>query len=80
MNLPKKFFSFPPRPSRDRSARWRALVLSLLVMGLAALQATPARADVWGYVDAQGVTHFSATQLDERYGLFFRRRRSIHCR
>jgi len=41
-------------------------------MGLAALQATPARADVWGYVDAQGVTHFSATQLDERYGLFFR--------
>src|SRR5665647_2575590 len=47
-------------------------------MLFAALQATPARADVWGYVDAQGMGHFSATQLDERYELFFRGGESFH--
>ncbi|HQT07920.1 MAG TPA: lytic transglycosylase domain-containing protein [Polaromonas sp.] len=36
------------------------------------LAGTPARADVWGYVDGQGVAHFSAERLDERYQLFFR--------
>ena len=48
------------------------LKLPLLVMALAALHTTPARADMWGYVDTQGVTHFSALQLDDRYELFFR--------
>lgn len=48
------------------------LKLPLLVLVLAALHSAPARADMWGYVDAQGVTHFSALQLDERYELFFR--------
>lgn len=41
-------------------------------MLLAALNVAPARADMWGYVDSQGIAHFSATQLDERYELFFR--------
>ncbi|WP_341918524.1 lytic transglycosylase domain-containing protein [Polaromonas sp. YR568] len=36
------------------------------------LAGMPARADVWGYVDSQGVAHFSAERLDERYQLFFR--------
>ncbi len=54
------------------SVHWRALVLPLLVLGLTALPATPARADVWGYVDTQGVAHFSVAQLDDRYVLFFR--------
>jgi Transglycosylase SLT domain len=45
------------------------LVLAVLAgMGWAA----PARADMWGYIDAQGVAHFSAAQLDHRYELFFR--------
>jgi soluble lytic murein transglycosylase-like protein len=41
---------------------------------LALLFALPAqaRAEVWGYVDAQGVAHFSTEKLDERYELFFR--------
>lgn len=39
---------------------------------LLALQAAPARADVWGYVDAKGVAHFSVERLDERYELFSR--------
>lgn len=48
----------------------KALGLPLLL--LAALQATPARADMWRFVDAQGVSHFSASQLDKRYVLLFR--------
>ena len=32
----------------------------------------PAAADVWGYIDAKGVAHFSTDKLDERYELFFK--------
>lgn len=47
--------------------------LSFLMAAAALLLAgMPARADVWGYVDSQGVAHFSAERLDERYQLFFR--------
>lgn len=31
-----------------------------------------ARADVYGYVDAQGMSHFSTVKLDRRYQLFLR--------
>lgn len=58
--------------SRGWVARWRALGLPVLVVGLAALHGTAARADVWGYVDAQGIAHFSMLQIDARYQLFFR--------
>ena len=50
----------------------RAIVLAALVGTLAAFYAAPAKAEVWGYVDARGVAHFSAEKLDERYELFFR--------
>lgn len=60
---------------RHRKAAARCLLL--LVTLLAALQALPARADIWGYVDSQGITHFSAERLDERYELFFRDRESF---
>ena len=40
-----------------------------LLLGLLAL---PAVADVWGYIDATGVAHFSTEKLDERYELFFK--------
>jgi soluble lytic murein transglycosylase-like protein len=41
---------------------------------LALLLAVPAQAlaEVWGYVDAMGVAHFSTEKVDERYELFFR--------
>ena len=45
---------------------------SVVATILLALQAGPARADVWGYVDAKGVAHFSVERLDERYELFSR--------
>ncbi|QKV53901.1 lytic transglycosylase domain-containing protein [Comamonas antarctica] len=47
----------------------RLLAAALLCLGLAA---GTARADLWAFVDARGVTHFAAEQLDERYALFFR--------
>lgn len=75
MNPFVTFFSFL---QGSAGGRWRALVLPVLLMLFAALSATPARADVWGYVDAQGMGHFSATQLDERYELFFRGGESFH--
>ncbi|MHB1249799.1 MAG: lytic transglycosylase domain-containing protein [Polaromonas sp.] len=69
MNPFLTFFSFLRGPAR---VHWHALVLPVLVMLLAALLATSARADVWGYVDTQGMGRFSATQLDERYEFFSR--------
>lgn len=50
----------------------RMRVLVALSVALAALAWTPARAEVWGYVDDKGVAHFAAEKLDERYELFFR--------
>lgn len=49
----------------------RRMVWTLLAL-LMSLFALPAVADVWGYVDAKGVAHFSAEKLDERYELFFK--------
>ncbi len=36
------------------------------------LAALPGRADIFGFVDAEGVTHFSNVRLDNRYKLFKR--------
>lgn len=72
MNLCAKLFSLSSRPAWGGAVRWRALLSFLLVILAAALHAAPARADVWGYVNAQGTAHFSSTQLDDRYELFFR--------
>ncbi|MEZ5707741.1 MAG: transglycosylase SLT domain-containing protein [Burkholderiaceae bacterium] len=51
------------------SARKSVLVASL---GLMLLAATPARAEVWGYVDAKGRTHFADHQINHRYQLYFK--------
>ena len=56
-------------PLLDRSLGQRLLAGGLLCL---ALVAGGARADLWAFIDAQGVTHFAAEQLDERYALFFR--------
>lgn len=43
-----------------------------VLLGLLTLLWQPAaQADVWAYVDAKGVPHFAAEQLDERYVLYF---------
>jgi hypothetical protein len=46
-----------------------ACTLAAVLLSLFAL---PAFADVWGYIDAKGVAHFSTEKLDERYELFFK--------
>ena len=56
-------FAFTSLKNRFASA------LAVLLLGLFAL---PAFADVWGYIDAKGVAHFSTEKLDERYELFFK--------
>lgn len=47
--------------------------LAVLLAGLALACATQvARADIYGYIDAEGNAHFSAEKLDESYQLFMR--------
>lgn len=64
-------FHMPPSSSPGFSRPGRLLVAGLLGAWLA-LGAGAARADLWAFVDARGVTHFAAEALDERYTLFFR--------
>lgn len=47
-------------------------VRALLAAAACALWLAPAQAEIWGYLDAQGVAHFAAEKLDARYELFFR--------
>lgn len=56
-------------PALTRLKNHLASALVALLLGLVAL---PAMADVWGYVDTQGVAHFSTEKLDERYELFLK--------
>ena len=51
--------------------RFRLFCLRCLLLALCWV-AGPAIADVWGYIDAKGVAHFSNDKLDERYELFFK--------
>ena len=59
-----------PVPSRNfRSARKAIIGLGAVVaLGCAC----PAWADLWGYVDDNGVAHFATEPLDSRYRLFFK--------
>lgn len=70
---------FSARPGSGAAARFlrsrlrgRSLVWALLPVLLGALSSRPARADIWGYVDASGAGHFSSLQLDSRYEFVFR--------
>jgi len=57
---------------RPKLTRFKNRLASALVALLLGLVALPAVADVWGYIDAKGVAHFSTEKLDERYELFFK--------
>jgi soluble lytic murein transglycosylase-like protein len=61
------------RFSRPLLTQLRPMAVQLLGAGLLAVGCLgQAHADVWGYVDTQGVAHFAAEQIDPRYELFFR--------
>ncbi len=59
---------------------WVRALLQLLAAGAVLGAALQARADVWAYVDTQGVPHFSNEQVDARYELFFRNAESFDTR
>jgi soluble lytic murein transglycosylase-like protein len=42
------------------------------ILAVVAFHATLASAELWGYVDDDGVAHFAAHRADERYQLFFK--------
>jgi soluble lytic murein transglycosylase-like protein len=55
----------------------RVLLRLLAAVSLALALLPAARAEVWGYVDEQGIAHFAADRLDARYELFYRGGESI---
>jgi hypothetical protein len=61
------------RPQALRGQSRRGLLgLWAITFLFATVFASSARADVWGYLDAQGIAHFAQEQLDKRYELYFR--------
>lgn len=57
--------------TRPPGKPWRNLAAALLALaGLACVPA--AHAELWGYIDADGVAHFADQKLDERYKLFMK--------
>ena len=63
-----------PVPQKPRTF-WRAPRQGCGLVGMLVLlffQAAPAKADIWGFVDAKSVPHFAASKLDDRYELFLR--------
>lgn len=58
-----------PRLSWPVPGRLFGLVNVLVVL---LFHASSVKADIWGYVDADRIPHFAASQLDERYELFLR--------
>ena len=51
---------------------FRRLLASLAPLLCFSAIAAPVRAEVWGYVDADGVAHIATEKLDDRYQLFFK--------
>src|SRR6476661_3804088 len=45
-------------------------IICALLIACIGLTAQQARADIYGYIDGDGVAHFSTEKLDERYRLF----------
>lgn len=55
------------------SFRLRRTLAALACAGAALAWTTPAQADIYGYIDAQGVAHFAAEKVDERYQVMFKK-------
>lgn len=52
--------------------RARPFIAALAIGAAASAVASSAFADIYGYIDAEGIAHFSAEKLDARYQLFMR--------
>ena len=53
---------------KHTARRWLQGTAVALVLSLSA----PAWAEIWGFVDKRGVSHFADHQIDRRYELFYR--------
>ena len=53
------------------------LILRFVTLLLAVCGTGPVFAELWGYVDERGVSHFATEQRDARYQLFFKGRSSL---
>ena len=53
---------------KHTARRWLQGTAVALVLSLSA----PAWAEIWGFVDKRGVSHFADHQVDRRYELFYR--------
>lgn len=60
------------KPILRQTRPWSPNPLGLLLFFLLMLLGSPARAEVWGYIDERGVAHFAPSKLDARYELFFK--------
>jgi Transglycosylase SLT domain len=81
MEFIRKLGSQPNRMMHKQLLNWKHLPLTMNAMvrwagacaGVAlAMLALPAHADVWGFVDEQGVAHFASFKNDDRYELYFK--------
>jgi soluble lytic murein transglycosylase-like protein len=61
-----------PVPTLPRCAGGSTLPAACLLACVLAAPSGVARADLWGYLDADGVAHFATERLDERYQLFYK--------
>jgi hypothetical protein len=64
--------SCQPRTASSPISKLLKLGLTSLLVAAALLRGGPARADIWGYVDATGRAHMASEKLDDRYQLFFK--------
>ncbi len=64
---PDQQLPVPPKARLPRGCAQTLGMLALLVFHL-----PQARADIWGFIDADRMPHFASSRLDERYELFHR--------
>ena len=63
------------RSAQNPRISWRTPGRGLGLVGMLVLlfsHTAPAKADIWGFVDADRTPHFAASKLDDRYELFLR--------
>lgn len=73
MNFLCYFYCKPNESWRKQLLNWKRLAGRMgAALALLTGIAGAAHADVWGFVDEKGVTHFAAEQLDARYELYFK--------
>jgi soluble lytic murein transglycosylase-like protein len=64
--------SHPPTAASPNPTKLLKIGLATVLVAAALVRGGPARADIWGYVDATGRAHMASEKIDDRYQLFFK--------